>query len=110
MKLNLIPQPKKAELLGHVFLRPGAVTADAFFESAAETFMDFRARLFGAVSDGVPVTLLRKEGLPRGGYTLDSRMSGITRDSMSDDAFTASTPISASTIPSPRTALIGAFR
>ena len=56
MKLNLIPQPKKAELLGHVFLRPGAVTADAFFESAAETFMDFRARLFGAVSDGVPVT------------------------------------------------------
>ena len=64
MKLNLIPQPKSVELLGHVLLSTGAVSADPRFQDAADTYEDFRGKLFGEASSGVPVRLVYKEGLP----------------------------------------------
>lgn len=78
MKLHLIPQPKKAELLGHVSFLPGAIADGSPFEAAAATYAEFREKLFGALPENAtPVTLSLSEGLPRGGYSLDSRMSGI---------------------------------
>ena len=78
MKLNLIPQPKSVELLGHVLLSSGAVSADPRFQDAADTYEDFRGKLFGEASSGVPVRLVYKEGISRGGYTIDARRAAIT--------------------------------
>lgn len=78
MKLNLIPQPKKVEFLSRVTFLPGEITADPRFADAGETYGDFREKLLGGESGGVPVKLVFTEDLPHGGYTLDTRMDAIT--------------------------------